>query len=76
MAMADEKKDLPVPHGGGSYVQDPNTGALTQVEKPTQDHPEGNAARKPDGSLYDAPAFAKASAERPAAAKASAGEKE
>jgi len=41
---------------GGSYTVDPRTGERKQVEKPTEDHPEGNQARDENGKPLDQPA--------------------
>jgi hypothetical protein len=38
--------------GGGSFSVS-ESGELTQVEKPTRDHPEGNRPRNSDGKPID-----------------------
>ena len=42
--MPEDSKPLPLPTSGGSYRRLPD-GTLELVEKPTENHPDGNDAR-------------------------------
>ncbi|MGH6879280.1 hypothetical protein [Hypericibacter sp.] len=46
MTRADEKKELPVPHEGGSYVRNSESGELTKVNDPVP-APSADPAAKP-----------------------------
>lgn len=39
---------MKLPGSGGSYTRDKSGKNLTQTQKPTVDHPEGNRAREKD----------------------------
>lgn len=45
-----------IPTTGGSYTRDPDTGAVTLTDAPTQAHPAGHRARDDAGRRLNRPA--------------------